>query len=247
MATTELDVSSLPRCMYCFEEATADPPSCHSECLLHLGCLCKGTMGVIHIQCKAKFAHLKTLSTNDLRSREYYWTHCEICSSNLKHEDGVMALARERHRLSTLQLSSGEGSTEEDEVRALIEHCMSVSFVATTIIKKFKQHDPYAGNATAFGEVGIELLRTTIEKIRSLPPSLHRVALLWALDMKFVDFLYFFNCMIFDKSTSLQDNMIIYFDGVQMARSLHIGYEHLYGEQLESDSSDSFFFKAILI
>lgn len=215
-------VDSCLRCMYCFENET------NSEKIVNLGCLCKGTMGMIHIHCKAKFAQLKTITSNDLRAREWIWTHCEICSSNLTNDDGLMALARERVRLSTMAHDPEKARTATTGDRELVE-CMAVSFLATIIIKKCKNHD----GTDKFWEEGLDLLHSTIAKFRALPTGPYKIWAVWALEMKFVDCLYFVQCRLFEQGASMKDNLLIYFDAIETARNYGIRFHDLFVSLLQ--------------
>mmetsp|Transcript_8944 Transcript_8944/g.18613 ORF Transcript_8944/g.18613 Transcript_8944/m.18613 type:complete len:299 (-) Transcript_8944:3459-4355(-) len=212
---------SCQRCMYCFEIET------NVANIVNLGCLCKGTMGMIHVHCKAKFAQLKTTATSDLRSREWVWTHCEVCSSNLTNVDGLMTLARERLRLSTITYNSEIETTITGE-RELVE-CMAVSFLATIIIKKCKNHD----GTDKFWEEGLDLLHSTIAKFRALPKGPYKTGVIWALEMKFVDCLYFVQCRLFEQSANMKDNLLIYFDAIETARNYGIRFKDLFVSLLQ--------------
>ncbi|KAL3798290.1 hypothetical protein HJC23_000204 [Cyclotella cryptica] len=170
-----------PKCMYCLECHVQPPTEFSSAKLLQFGCQCKGSMGMFHVYCKAKFARFKTFSTDSPRTREYYWTHCEICDSPFRNNEAVIDLARERHLQCLYHKFDSRGL---DDVASLEREESSVPFWVESC----------------------NTLSSTIQLINHLTESPQQVALLWSIEMKFVDCLYYIFQMMMDRSTTLEQN-----------------------------------------
>ncbi|KAL7489069.1 hypothetical protein ACHAW6_014656 [Cyclotella cf. meneghiniana] len=196
-----------PKCMYCLECDVRPPTEFSSTKLLRFGCQCKGSMGMFHVYCKAKFARFKTFATNCPRTREFYWTHCEICKSPLGNNEAVIDLARERH-LQCLYHKYDSNGTGVSAEGFWMELCMSACFFATTIVKKCKDDgsSEREESSVPFWIESCNTLSSTSQLLQNLKVSPKQVAFLWCVEMKFVDCLYYTFQMMMDRSTTLEQN-----------------------------------------
>ncbi|KAL3786803.1 hypothetical protein ACHAWO_011614 [Cyclotella atomus] len=236
------------KCMYCLECSPLSPTTqpfssstTGTATLISLGCACKGSIGHIHLYCKAKFARFKTFSPSSTpRTREYYWTNCEICSMPLTNLDAVIDLARERH-LQCLY-HRYDSNVEENDVSKdgfWKELTMSACFFATAVVKKCKNYHVVSGGggddddgkvieeAVPFWIESCTMMSSTIQLLQQLSESPRQVALLWSADMKFVDCLYYVFQMMLGKVWSLEQNETAYNRAVELVKRYNLRFGSL--------------------
>ena len=224
-------MSDEPKCMYCLEYTPQLSNPVSSPNLVRLGCACKGSLGLLHIYCKAKFARFKTFSSESTpRSREYYWTHCELCHEPLKNGERVIQLAKER----SLQCLYYQYGIEKDVSNEAFwkELCMSACFFATTIVKKCKGYGKerdtvlYSKEEVPFWIESCNILSSTIQLLQHLNESTRQIAL-WSAEMKFVDCVYYVFQMMMDKSTSLEENELAFVEALKLLKRYKLCFSSL--------------------
>lgn len=251
----DIDSTAEPQCMYCLE---SDPvielvpsllPFSSASALVHLGCDCKGSTGRVHIACKAKFARYKTHAAESTpRTREYYWTNCEICHGPMTNGDAVLQLARERHWQCLYHRRDDDSRYGEDGAVVSREAfwkelCMSACFFATVIVKRCKDATVISNNnavglaqSSSLGDnankgpfwiESCNMLSSTIQLLQQLTPSPRQLALLWSAEMKFVDCLYYAFQMMMDRNTSLAENELVYNEAVQLVNRYNLRFSSL--------------------
>jgi hypothetical protein len=163
------------------------------------------------------------MKSGDASNAEYYWMNCEICNSPLKNGEAVISLARERHILCLHEM----GEMHQAGISAGLfwkEMTMSACFFATVIVKKCKDSTSIPTAGVPFWVESGNILSSTIQLLEQRQSSPTQTALLWCLEMKFVDCLYYVFQMMMDQSSSLEENEVAFIEAVKLVKKYNLRF-----------------------